>query len=190
MADIILYAIVGGVVGFLAVIEGPKVWAWWEGRAPKNSKQEEVPIEKVPKKILYQIVQQKDTRTIILRAKKFSTKKKDFIVWKARMFFPNHIIKETIGSKDRYLARFNVNYAEAMNTEGEIEYSEELNNLLLNDMMGQLRRAVGVIGGLVFDRTTIILLAMGFLFGNPIGFSYNDIFHWVPNTVVHWIPRS
>ena len=61
---------------------------------------------------------------------------------------------------------------------------------MLDDMMFQFRKAVGSIGGLVFDRTTLTILLMAMIFGIPIGLSYNDIFHWVPNTVIHWVPRA
>ena len=166
------------------------------GKATKI--EEEVPIEQVPKRIRFEITQQKDIalkdgqpaiRTVLLKRGKFN-KKKPFVDWRGKRFFPDHILKETQGKKVRYLVRWNVNYSEAMDKDGKIQHSKELNNLLLDDMMFQFRKAVGSIGGFVFDRTILTILLMAMIFGVPIGLSYNDIFHWVPNTVIHWIPRA
>ena len=157
-------------------------------------KREEVKIEQVPNKVQYEITQQKDERTVIKKKGKIP-KKREYVYWRKRAFFPNHIIKETYTNpkgkeKVRYIIRWNQNYAEAYDVDGKVKHSPELENHLMNDMVIQLRDAVGVVAGLLIDRNTQILLLFALVFGIPIGLAYNDIFHWVPNTVIHWVPRA
>jgi hypothetical protein len=150
---------------------------------------EEVPRERVPGKIEYEIVRQKDERTIIVKKGKIRPKQ-ELLHWKKRTFYPNHIIKETKGKTSRYFCRFNFYVSEAYDINGELKYDEGLENHLMNDMESQLGKAVGAAVGFVLERPMMYVLAIAFLVSIPIGFPYNDIFHWVPNTVVHWVPRA
>ena len=171
-------------------------------KAVEETKTEEVPREKVPKKVRYEIVREKDERSVLVKKgnikpqKEWVGKKIDGV---RRLFYANHIIKETKKSKDflgresvkvRYFVRWTLRYSEAYNKDGKVVYDPALENHLMNDMMGQLGKAVAAAVGLVLDRTTITLLILALVFGIPIGLSFNDIFHWVPNTVIHWVPRT
>lgn len=158
-----------------------------------ETKVEEVPIEKVPNKVPYEIIEQKDERTVIVKRGKWS-KGREFVSWRKRDFFANHVIKETTTkgrgkTKVRYLLRWHRYSSEAVDADGNVKYSPELENFLMLDMAMQFRDAAITLAGLNIDRTMLMLLAMAMVFGIPIGFSFNDIFHWVPSTVVHWVTR-
>ena len=150
---------------------------------------EEVPREKVPGKVQYEIIRQKDDRSIVV-AKGTIGPKAESKNWKKHTYYPNHIIKETVGKKVRYFIRWNMYFSEAYDIHGKIAYDPALENQLMNDMEGQLGKAVGSAVGFFLERPMIYVLIMAFAVSIPIGFSYNDIFHWVPITVVHWVPSS
>ena len=160
---------------------------------------EEVSIEKVPKNLQYEIVQEKDVlnadvsdplaKTAVIKKGKVS-KRKLFVDWKSKRYFVNHILKEKVKGKPRFLVRWNVNYSEAMNAKGEIVYSTELENLDMGDMVQQLKKAVGLFQGLQLDRNTLTLIGIALVFGIPIGLGlWPGILH-PPNTVIHWVPRT
>ena len=194
---VLLVAAVGvGAVTYLVVGRFLK-------RKPKSSKKgpikrEEVPREKVPSRIEYEIVRQKDERTVIVKKGNSLwsglSPRKEFIHTMKRSFFANHIIKETWTDKKgkvhtRYFIRWNLYQSESYDKDGKITFDPALENNLMNDMVIQLRDAVGVVAGLILDKNMQLILVFAMVFGIPIGLSYNDIFHWVPNTVVHWVPR-
>lgn len=161
--------------------------------AETKAKREEVPREKVQGNIAYEIVREKDKRNVITKKSGFLGKikaKREFVDFKKRRFFVNHIIKETIGGKVRYFVRWNLYNSEACDMEGDIEFDQSLENLLRNDRKAQLIKAVPSVAGLNIDRTVVGILTLAMVFGIPIGLSFNDIFHWVPNTVVHWVTRT
>jgi len=155
---------------------------------------EEVPREKVPSSLEYEIVRQKDKRTVIVKrnglfAFKLSPRK-EFIDFKKRRFYVNHIIKETQGKKVRYFIRWNFYSSEAYDADGKISYDSHLEDALMNDMESQLGKAVGAAVGFVLERPMMYVMAIAFVVSIPIGFPFNDIFHWVPTTIVHWVPRA
>ena len=160
---------------------------------------EEVSIEKVPRNLQYEIVQEKDVlnanmeqavaKTAIIKQGKVN-KRKLFVDWRGKRYFVNHILKEKVKGKWRYLVRWNVNYSEAMNAKGDIVYSPELENLDMDDMASQLKKAVGMVQGLQIDRNTLTLVGIALVFGIPIGLGlWPGILH-PPNTVIHWVPRA
>ena len=168
----------------------------------KEKKVEEVPREEVPRKIALEIVREKDDRSVLVKKGKISPKR-EWVIKRIdgvrRAFYVNHIIKETTTTKDflgrktvkvRFFVRWTLRYSEAYDKDGNIVYDPTLENHLMNDMMGQLGKAVAAAVGFVLDRTTITLLILALVFGIPIGLSFNNIFHWVPPTEIHWIPRT
>lgn len=162
--------------------------------APEVVKKEEVPREKVPGKIEYEVVREKDKRNVIVKKGTVSHKKEFLIVGKRR-FFLNHIIKETLkNGKDRYFVRWNLYYQEAYDKDANLVYDPAIENTDTNEMVNQIGLAItalsGLLSDLMRDRSIQLIIVMAFVFGMPIGFSYNDIFHWVPNTVIHWVPRA
>lgn len=162
--------------------------------APEVLKKEEVPREKVPPKVEYEIVREKDERNVIVK-KGTVSHKKEFLVVGRRRFFLNHIIKETLkNGKERYFIRWNLYYQEAYDSSGNIEYDDAVENTDSNDMVSQAGLAItalsGLLSDLMRDRSIQLIIVMAFIFGMPIGFSYNSIFHWVPNTVIHWVTRA
>ena len=165
----------------------------------KEPSWEEATIEKVPRNLQYEIVQEKDVlnesmaepvaKTAIIKQGKVN-KRKLFVDWRGKRYFVNHILKEKVKGKWRYLVRWNVNYSEAMNAKGDIVYSPELENLDMDDMASQLKKAVGMVQGLQIDRNTITLIIIALVFGIPIGLGlWPGILH-PPNTVIHWVPRA
>ncbi|MDE1824361.1 MAG: hypothetical protein KGH74_03610 [Candidatus Micrarchaeota archaeon] len=158
-------------------------------KAAEEKKTEEVPRERVPGRLQYEIVRQKDARTIVVKRGRIGNKK-EFLDWRRRRFYPNHIIKEVVDRRVRYFVRWNLYQSEAYDVLGNIAYDPKLENVLMNDMEVQLGKAVGAAVGFILERPMIYVIALAFLVSIPIGFSYNDIFHWVPNTVIHWVPRA
>ena len=154
---------------------------------------QEVEREKIPGKVEYEIVREKDKRSVIVKKGKISPRK-ELLIYRfqgtKRIYYPNHIIKETQGKKTRYFIRWNAYFTEAYDKEGKLSYDQSAENIRLNSMMEQLGKAVGAAVGFVLERPMLYLLAIAFLVSIPIGFSYNDIFNWVPRTVVHWVPRA
>jgi len=168
-------------------------------RPPRGQKvQQEVKREEVPGKIDYEVVRQKDERTVIVKKGRIS-KKKEFLTitfqGTKRMLFPNHIIKETWVDKKgkqrtRYFVRWNAYLSESYDTEGKIVYDPSLENHLMNDMESQLGKAVGVVTGFVLERPMMYVMAVAFFVAMPIGFNFPAIFPgWAPNTVIHWISQ-
>lgn len=151
----------------------------------------EISKDEAPSKIFYQIERPTGMHSKIIKRGKIS-KKKDFMFWNKRAFFTNHILKEDIGGhkpKYRYFIRWNEYYSEALpNAENTMpDYSTELENIDLADMATQLKKALGHIGGFVFDRPMIILMGMAMVFGMPIGLMLNTFYPIVPSTIVHWV---
>ena len=183
-----------GAIGGLVLIA-----AWFlfvkkkQPRPAQETTKQEVKREAVPGKVQYEIVRQKDERSIVVKKGKIGPKAES-LNWKKRTYYPNHIIKETRTMKkgkniERYFVRWNMYYSEAYDVNGNISYDLALENNLMNDMENQLGKAVGAAVGFVLERPIIYLLIMAFAVAIPIGFSYNDILHLVPTTVVHWVPR-
>ena len=164
----------------------------------KNSPQappvvQEVKKEEIKGKVPYVIEQQKDMRTVVAKKGKLSPKRGYIdarIEGIKRRYYADHIIRETQGKRVRDYVRFNAYYSEAYDKDGNITYNPALENQLMNEMESQLGKAVGAAVGFVLERPMLYLLAIAFLVSIPIGFSYNDIFNWVPRTVVHWVPRA
>lgn len=159
-------------------------------------KVEEVPIEQVPRKVPYEIIEQKDKRTVVVKRGTWS-KGREFVSWRKRDYYANHILKETTSgpwawskTRVRFFIRWYRYSSEAIDAKGKVKYSPELENFLMLDMTFQFRDAAITLAGLSIDRTILTLLVLAMVFGIPIGLSYNDIFHWVPSTVVHWVTRQ
>lgn len=149
----------------------------------------EVEKNKAPNRVEYEIFKESDKRLIVVRKGKIS-KARAYLIFKQRQYYTDHILKQSKkGKRDRYFIRWNLFYSEALDSIAATEpkFSAELENDLMTDLPTGLKRAVITLAGMHLDRTTILLLLLAFVFGHPIGFSYNDIFHWVPNTVVHWV---
>jgi hypothetical protein len=197
VSDIIL-ALVGA--GMVSSGVGVGLYLWNKQRKKQEYQKrweeptyQEVKKEDIRGKVAYTIEQQKDERTVIAKKGKASPKKGYVdakIEGAKRRFYANHIIEERKGKQVRRYIRWNAYYSEAYDINGEIRYDSSLENQLMDDMENQLGKAVGAAVGFVFERPMMYVMAIAFLVSIPIGFPFNDIFHWLPNTIVHWVPRT
>ena len=166
-------------------------------------KESEIPIEKAPAKLRYEICREKDDDMVPIKGGKI-TKKQEIVFWKGakplpRAFFVNHIVKieslvkgfgGRIKKKTEYIVRWNAYWSEALDKTNNKTpvFSQELSNLLLADDMIQHRNGVSRIQGFVLDSQFLKLIVIVFAIGIPFGILMDTILNLIPAQVVHWIP--
>ncbi len=184
--------------------------------APVSFTEPPVPLDGIPtsldelpigSKILVELTNVKDGKRIVIIRGKFSirptafNKEIFFFVWNKMAYYiePKKIIKVSVKAKrfskkkgDTYVLKliFHILYSEALNADGSMTWSEELEGVLVDSGADQYITAATMEQGFSLTPNLIKTLMIIGTLGAFFGLAINGVFHLTPSVVIHWIASS
>jgi hypothetical protein len=117
-----------------------------------------------------------------------------FFTLKKEIYFvdPRRIIKVTSTVKGKvvvtYKLVFDLFFCEALNADGTVEWSDDLEMVLADSTLDQYVTIASFEGGFQFTPTLYRVMLFVAIMGLFLGIGINGSDHVIPITVVHWVP--